>query len=169
MSMPYRVTSGVLLALVPLLAMVGLAQGAPALLWAASAVLMVALTVWLLFRPTWFAVEADHLVIRWPLRERRIPLRDIAQVRVLRGTRGLLEEVRPGFRLGAGGLFGTFGMLWTRKHGLATAYMTRMDEGVFLGLRRGRPILLTPLEPERLANLLTPAEAREAVVNVGAR
>jgi hypothetical protein len=154
MALPYRLISGLLLLLVPLLSAMGLVRGLPVLLWAAAAVLMVGLVVWLAMRPSWFAVDSGHLVIRWPLRERRIPLRDIEEARVVRGTGALLEEVRPGFRVGAGGLFGTFGMLWTRKHGLATVYLTRTDEALFIARRTGRAMLFSPVDAERLAAIL---------------
>jgi hypothetical protein len=148
-AMPYRVTSGILLTLVPLLATMGVVQGTPVLLWAAGAVLLGAIVVWVAFRPSWFAVEGDRLVIQWPLRQRRIPLADVEQVRLLRGAAELLEEVRPGWRLGAGSLFGTFGLLWTRKHGVAAVYLTRTDEAVIVARRGARPLMLTPVDAER--------------------
>jgi hypothetical protein len=161
-AMPYRVSSAVLLGLVPLMGAMGLVQGTPVLLWAAGAVLAVAAIVWTAFRPAWFCVRDGSLIIRWLIRERRVPLSDIHTVRMVQGAAALLEEVRPGWRIGAGGLFGTFGLLWTRKHGLTAAYLTAMDQAVVIGRSGGRPIVLTPDDPRGLLEELGSTAAHSA-------
>jgi hypothetical protein len=51
-------------------------------------------------------------------------------------------------RIGAGGLWGGFGWLYTRK-GLLDLYVSRTDRFVLVRLRTGRPLLITPDADER--------------------
>jgi hypothetical protein len=46
-------------------------------------------------------------------------------------------------RIGAGGLWGGFGWLYTRR-GLVDLYVSRTDRFVLVRRRAGRPLLLTP-------------------------
>src|SRR6266478_3163633 len=61
--------------------------------------------VWLRFRPTRFVVYPDRLEVRWPLKRRSIPHKDIAEVRLI-DKRALHSEIGWGMRVGAGGLWG---------------------------------------------------------------
>jgi hypothetical protein len=73
--------------------------------------------VWLRFRPTRFVVYPDRLEVRWPLKRRSIPRKDIAAVRLI-DKRALHSETGWGMRVGAGGLWGGFGWLWTQRRGI---------------------------------------------------
>jgi hypothetical protein len=81
-----RVLTWITLALAVVLALgVGLGQG-PAraiLLGVTALVLLLYASVWLLWRPTAFEVDAAGLRIRWPLRARRIPAGEIGEAVVL--------------------------------------------------------------------------------------
>lgn len=114
----------------------------PALLPAA-----IYLWVWLRFRPTRFVVRPDALEVIWPLKSRRIPREAIAGVRLI-DREELRREIGSGLRVGAGGLWGGFGWLWTRKRGIVQMYVSRTDGLVWIERTRGRPWLITPEEPE---------------------
>jgi len=116
--------------------------------------------VWLLWRPSVFEVDATGLRIRWPLRLRAIPARDIAEAVVL-SRDAFRREFGWGMRIGAGGLWGGFGWLYTRK-GLVGLYMSRTDRVVLVRLRTGRPLLLTPDGDERFVAALRAVTARGA-------
>ncbi len=63
-----------------------------------------------------------------------------------------------GYRVGAGGLWGGFGLLVTSRESVAM-YVSRTDRFVLVRLRAGRSLLLTPAEPERFVAALQSAAA----------
>jgi Bacterial PH domain len=103
--------------------------------------------VWLRFRPSTFIVRPDAIEVEWPLKRRRIPRDDIAGVRLLQQGE-LRREVGWGARLGAGGLWGGFGWLWTSRRGIVQMYISRTDQFVWIERKNSRPWLITPEEPE---------------------
>ena len=118
-------------------------------LLAAPALLVIAIYswIWLRFRPSVFVVRPDVIEVAWPLKRRRISRDDIANVRLLeRGE--LRREVGWGARVGAGGLWGGFGWLWTSRRGIVQMYISRTDQFVWIERKNGRPWLITPEEPE---------------------
>ena len=60
--------------------------------------------------------------------------------------------------MGAGGLWGGFGLLVTSRESVAM-YVSRTDRFVLVRLRAGRSLLLTPAEPERFVAALQSAAA----------
>jgi hypothetical protein len=145
MSTDIRILTGIALALPLALVLGGILGRGPArgiLLAATILVLVLYASVWLLWRPTAFDVGGAGLRIRWPLRSREIPAREIAEVAVLSR-----DEFRREFgwavRIGAGGLWGGFGWLYTSK-GLLGLYVSRTDCLVLVRLRAGRPLVVTP-------------------------
>jgi hypothetical protein len=109
--------------------------------------------VWVWWRPTAFEVGAEGLRIRFPGRTRSIPTHDLAGARTLTG-RAFRDEAGLALRIGAGGLWGGFGWLWTRRRGLLEFYVSRTDGFVWIERRTGRPLLLTPDDPERMLRAL---------------
>jgi hypothetical protein len=114
---------------------------APSLMWA------IYVWVWLRFRPREFDVHADRVEIVWPLRRESIPRAVIASVRIM-DARELRRELGLALRIGAGGLWGGFGWLWTRQRGVVRMYVSRIDRFVWIETTRGRPWLLTPERPD---------------------
>jgi hypothetical protein len=110
--------------------------------------------VWLRFRPSRFVVGPDALEVRWPLKARRIPRADIAAVRVIDADT-LRRETGGGVRVGAGGLWGGFGWLWTGRRGLVQMYVSRTDGLVWIERAGGRPWLITPHDPEGFVRALS--------------
>ena len=155
MSTDIRVLTWIVLAL-PLALALGASQArgpARAVLVAVSAVVLVLYAaVWLFWRPTAFEVDGSGLRILWPLRVRTIPAREIAEAAVL-SREAFRREFGWGMRIGAGGLWGGFGWLYTSK-GLLGLYVSRTDRVVLVRLRTGRPLLVTPEGDERFVAAL---------------
>ena len=101
-----------------------------------------------------FVVHPRTLEVTWPLKRREIPRDDIQAVRVIdRPT--LRREVGWGMRVGAGGLFGAFGYLWTTKRGLVRMFVSRTDRFVWIERKSERPWLITPDQPDAFVRALS--------------
>jgi hypothetical protein len=98
-------------------------------------------------------VYSNSLEVIWPLKRRRIPREEITAVRQVDGEE-LTREIGWGTRVGAGGLWGGFGLLWTRRRGMVQMYISRTDGYVWIERGNKRPWLLTPLEPEEFIRAL---------------
>jgi hypothetical protein len=122
------------------------------LLGATVFVVLVYAAVWLLGRPTAFEVHTGGLWIRWPLRSRRIAASNIAGGEML-SREAFRRDFGWGVRIGAGGLWGGFGWLYTRR-GLVDMYVSRTDRFVLVRRRAGRPLLLTPERDESFVDAL---------------
>jgi hypothetical protein len=153
MSSPILVLTVLLLAL-PFALLAGARYGTSFL--ALPALLMIAsyAWVWLRFRPSQFTVDDSGLLITWPLKGRRIRREEISGVRVLNGLE-LKREIGWGLRVGAGGLWGGFGWLWTKRRGIVQMYVSRTDRFVWIERVEGRPWLITPAQPESFARTLS--------------
>ena len=110
-------------------------------------------SVWLYWRPTRFVIDADGVRIEWPLRTRRIPRASVGQVRVVSAADFRRDHGR-GMRVGAGGLWGGFGLLVTRDETFSM-WISRTDRFVIVRLDGARPLLVTPEEPERFVEALS--------------
>jgi len=110
--------------------------------------------VWARFRPTAFVVHPDSLEVIWPLKRRRIRRDGISSVRIIDRQR-LRQEVGWGMRVGAGGLWGGFGWLWTSRRGIVQLYVSRLDRFVWIERGKERPWLITPERAEAFVAALT--------------
>ena len=142
-----------IMALLPIVLLVAGTLGPRALLVPAMLVLLIYGWVWARFRPTAFVVHRDSLEVIWPLKRRRIPRAGISTVRVM-GRQELRREVGWGMRVGAGGLWGGFGWLWTSRRGIVQMYVSRLDRFVWIEHGTERPWLITPDRPEELVRAL---------------
>ena len=121
----------------------------------AGLLLLIYAWIWLWFRPRAFAIRADVVEIVWPLRRREIARRSISSVRLIdRAT--LRREVGWGMRVGAGGLGGGFGWLWTTRRDLVRMYVSRLDGFVWIERGAGQPWLITPDRPDAFVQALAP-------------
>jgi hypothetical protein len=102
-------------------------------------------SVYFVFRPTRFEVDDAALRIVWPVRARRIAKASITEARRL-SSAAFRKEYGYGMRIGAGGLWGGFGLLRT-KRATFSMWISRTDDFVIVRLNDGRPLLLTPEEP----------------------
>jgi hypothetical protein len=143
----------VMLLLPPALAM-GAAAGARPLLIPALFLILIYGWVWTRFRPTRFVVRPDAVKVIWPLRRRELPRDQISAVRLL-SPQELKEQTGRGVRVGAGGLWGGFGWLWTARRGVVQMYVSRVDGYVWIERGTERPWLITPERPEAFVRALS--------------
>jgi hypothetical protein len=153
MSPPLRGLTLVLLAL-PVGFGIAALVGAAALAIPALAMVAIYGWVWLRFRPTAFVVRPQSVEVIWPLKRREIGREGISAVRVIDRAE-LRREVGWGMRVGAGGLWGAFGWLWTERRGIVQMYVSRLDRFVWIERHGARPWLITPDRPELFVQTLT--------------
>lgn len=110
--------------------------------------------IWLRFRPNHFILSSRSLKVIWPLKRYEISRESIAGVRLL-DRDALKQEIGWGMRIGAGGLGGGFGWLWTKRHGLVQIYVSRTDRFVWIERTNERPWLITPEQPEAFVRALS--------------
>jgi hypothetical protein len=118
-------------------------------------VLAIYLWIWIWFRPTRFVVLPHVIEIVWPIRRRWLPRNEITAARVI-DRQELKELVGKTMRVGAGGLWGAFGWLWTKKRGLVRMYISRSDRFVWIERGKEQPWLLTPERPAEFVRALAP-------------
>ena len=110
--------------------------------------------IWLRMRPTRFVVDERGVEVVWPLRREIIPRARIAHARIL-DREALRQEAGWGMRVGAGGLWGGFGWLYTSKRGVVRMYISELDRFVWIETTdRKRPWMITPEEPEAFVRTL---------------
>jgi len=103
--------------------------------------------IWLYLRPSSYTVDDERVIVRWPLRRLTLKRSEIGHAQSLdRAT--LRRDFGWSARVGVGGLFGTFGLLWTTKRGWMSAYATTTDNWVLLEREGGRPLLISPERPD---------------------
>ena len=110
--------------------------------------------VWLRFRPTRFVVRRSVIDVVWPLKRRRIPRAGISGVQLIDACE-LRRRAGFAMRVGAGGLWGGFGWLWSRRLGIVQMYVSRTDGLVWIERGAERPWLITPEEPDAFVRLLS--------------
>jgi hypothetical protein len=106
--------------------------------------------LWL--RPVAFTLDPEGLQIDWPFRTRRIAGSAIVRARVL-DRRQLRAELGYMLRIGAGGLWGGFGLVKTAV-GTLELWVSRTDRIVYVECEGRRSLLITPREPERFVSEL---------------
>ena len=67
----------------------------------------------------------------------------------------LRRDVGWGMRVGAGGLWGGFGWLWTSRRGIVQMYVSRLARFVWIERGKERPWLITPERAEEFVAALT--------------
>ena len=110
--------------------------------------------IWLYFRPTRFVIMPRYIEVHWPLRRRQIDRSGIDAAQLL-DTKTLKKNVGWCARVGAGGLWGGFGWLWTQNRGIVNMYISRTDSMVWIERRNNRPWLITPKHPQEFIAAIT--------------
>ena len=108
--------------------------------------------VWVYFRPTYFDLSEDVMRIVWPSRRLELSFAEITDVEILTGH-DFKARYGWGMRVGAGGLWGGFGLLVT-KRGTLRFYISRLDGFVLISNTRTRTLLITPSDPENFVKIL---------------
>jgi len=142
------------LAVLPVLFLVAATLGHRAFYVPAMLLLLTYAWVWVRFRPTAFVVHPDKLEVVWPLKRRLLRRDGISSTRLV-DRQELHKQVGWGMRVGAGGLWGGFGWLWTSRRGIVQMYVSRLDGFVWIERGTERPWLITPERPEELVRALS--------------
>jgi hypothetical protein len=160
MTTDLRIMTVIVLIVPAVIALGGAAAPGPVrlvLLGVAGLLAITYLSVWLWWRPSRFELTDQSLTLIWPLRSRSIPKSTIREVSLV--TRAdFRREYKYGLRVGAGGLWGGFGLLVTARGTLAM-YISRTDAFVLIQRDGERSLLITPEEPERFMEELQAAAA----------
>jgi len=147
MSGSIKVITYIMEAIPFLLVYLGFAIDNPGLFILAIFFLLLLAGVWLWMRPTHYIVDDKSMTIVWPLRKYIVLRSGISSVRILDKT-DVKKELGFALRIGVGGLFGGFGLLWTRRRGLIRFYITRLDNFVMIDRRNRRTLLITVDDPK---------------------
>lgn len=116
-------------------------------------IVLLYLGIWVYGRPSSYRVTPAELMIIWPIRSRPVPRHDVASARVMT-LKDFRTEYGNTVRIGAGGLFGTFGWLWSWRSGRLDVYVTNLGPWVVVERRSGRPLVLSPEDPDGFAAAL---------------
>jgi hypothetical protein len=108
--------------------------------------------IWLWARPTSFEVTADELVLHFPAVTRTVARSVVEGAEVFEDDR-FTRELGWGMRVGAGGLWGAFGLLVCRDV-TYEMYISRRSDLVVVRCHGRRPLLLSPADPVGLARAL---------------
>ena len=151
-----RIIMGLTLAVLalPVALSIGIAFGAQVLMGPAIVLALIYVWVWTRFRPTAFVVHPHVLQVVWPLKRREIRRDEILAVQII-DRQELRRQTGWGVRVGAGGLWGGFGWLWTARRGIVQMYISRIDRFVWIERGSQRPWLITPDQPEAFVQALT--------------
>jgi hypothetical protein len=142
-------------AALPAAFLIGGMTGARVLWVPALLLILIYAWVWTRFRPTAFVVHPRAFEVIWPLKRREVSREGITAVRLV-GREELRRQVGWGMRVGAGGLWGGFGWLWTSRRGIVQMYFSRLDGFVWIERGGERPWLITPERPEAFVSALAP-------------
>lgn len=95
-------------------------------------IFMIAMTVfiagiycwtWIRFRPSEFVLGDGAMEVIWPAKRRQVPYVGMHSAKIIT-RRELKDLVGFGMRVGAGGLWGAFGWLWTTKRDRPDVHLT---------------------------------------------
>lgn len=110
--------------------------------------------VWVFWRPTRFELSPNgSLDIVFPGRRREIAASELVGCRWITKHQ-FRQEFGHALRVGVGGLWGGFGLLWTSKGGSVDFYISRTDGFVLIERRSSRPILITPENPRGMVEVM---------------
>jgi hypothetical protein len=145
MSTLMRVLTLVVLSLPFLFLVVSLTDPAAGLVLAPTtsllALLYLGIFVW--SRPRAYRIDRERLVLEFPLRKLVVP-RSLILDAVVMEKAELKRATGFAVRVGAGGLFGVFGYLWTKKRGWVEIHSSREDRMVWIERQDGIPLLISP-------------------------
>lgn len=112
--------------------------------------------VWVFYRPRQFEITPEAIRVVFPARVREYSLDDVTACREV-----VSKDLGMVLRLwGAGGLWGLFGLCWSKKRGKFDAYVSRGDGLVWIEFLDRRPLLISPADPrDFLADLIARSDA----------
>lgn len=101
-----------------------------------------------LLRPMAYELTNDNLIIHRPWKDVKIATQEIQSLTCI-SKATLSGSIRT---FGVGGLFGYFGKFYQSKIGKMTWYATRTDRPVLIITKTGKKIIITPDDPQKLAD-----------------
>jgi len=102
-----------------------------------------------LFAPQAYMIDNDELVIKRPIKDKKIKFLDIKGIRIANDFE-LNRAIRT---FGVGGMFGYFGKFYCASLGSMTFYATQRKNRVIIQTKQGRIIIITP-DDLQIVNLL---------------
>ena len=111
--------------------------------------------IWFYWRPDSFRLETTALVLEFPRREMVIDLSSVQAIHLYENYAAFIAEWGFGIRIGAGGLFGSFGWLKTAK-GTLQMYISRSEDLVVMEFTDRKPLLITPEQAQDFESALNP-------------
>lgn len=154
-----RALTYMLFVLPPACVALAILSGQTSLYLTALFIVLMFLVTWIWSRPTSFMVTPHALRIIWPSRRR-----EYARVDIVGAARITPGELRQEFgmllRVGVGGLWGGFGLLWSFRGKHVAMYISRSRDMVLVRFREHMPLLVTPESPDEFVRMLTSPPAR---------
>lgn len=102
----------------------------------------------LCFLPISVQVDKDSLNIAFSLRNKTIPLSEIARAEPYYDTRSLIRT------FGSGGFFGWWGLFCNKELGHVMVYATGLKHLFLIELKNGRKYLVSCSDPEALCDII---------------
>ena len=127
-------------------------EAGPVLLLVAVLLIVLYGAVWIWWRPARFELSRAGLALIFPGRRSLVPASAIADAQVV-SSQQLRERFGLQLRVGAGGLWGGFGWLWSRR-GWTEFYVSTLDGYVLIERRGAIPLLISPENPHAMAAAL---------------
>lgn len=159
MSTDIRILTLMLLPVPLVLVVAGEVTGA-ALQGVAGVMVLIFALVWFGYRPGAFVITDAAFETIFPVRTLRIERDTILTARVI--SRAEIKTMLGfGMRIGAGGLWGGFGLLWTQKRGLVQMYISRTDELVWIERGGERAWLISPADPHQFVAALLDSQVQQ--------
>lgn len=124
----------------------------PYILFTGFVILFFYFYIWLKMRPKFFCLDEETLTIQWPLGKRVFRRSDIASAEYM-DRKTFKETYGFGVRVGAGGLWGAFGRYQTTSTTFRL-FVSRRDWFVIVKFREGKPLMITPENPEAFISSL---------------
>ena len=110
-----------------------------------------------LFRTKKYLLNERELIIVRPIKERIILLTDIEEIRLV--AKGEMKWTIRTF--GVGGLFGYYGKFYNRRFGSMTWYTTQLKNRIFIRIKSGEKIIITPDDISLADKLKTELQRRQ--------
>lgn len=102
-----------------------------------------------LFAPQSYSLSNNEIIINRPIKNRKINIYDIEEVRIIPDTeiKGLIRT------FGVGGVFGYFGKHYNSKLGNITLYATQRKNYILIQMKQGKKIIITPNDIKMLEKI----------------
>jgi len=93
-----------------------------------------------MFRTQKYVVNNNELIIKRPVKERKIQISDIQEIRLINPGE-MFGTIRT---FGVGGLFGYYGLFYNRTFGSMTLYTTQRKNRVIIKTKSNSKIVISP-------------------------